>query len=251
MRRALVLLGLIAAWPCSAPNVRGPETVQFESPLGPVSFGHARHGQELAVDCRKCHHQETPAGQAMQPCRLCHRSRAETVEGGPPSFYQVKMEFCRGCHREENERRRRTEQAPVSCEQCHQIKKMLKQAAAPPLEWKRSLRVAKETDVRDASARGPREDVMEKGSSFRCLTMLSGSRPSRWHNACLIWAPVSGTRGKRPEEGVDEKTRRSLCLQKGGLRQDACLCDRLQVVLDTSRACLLRFCTDPKPRVII
>jgi len=131
MRRVLLWLVLwLAPLPCpgsepNAPEARGPGIVVFETPLGPVSFGHARHGKDLAIECGKCHHPTSRGKMARQPCRDCHKKRAETVDGGPPSFYQVKMELCRGCHVEESQTRER-KRAPVACEQCHDIKKMLK-----------------------------------------------------------------------------------------------------------------------------
>ena len=100
----------------------GPERVLFESPLGPVTFDHSRHVEFLNRQCTKCHHQEE---KKRQPCRRCHKKKAEIREGDPPPFYQVKMVLCRGCHLERNETGEKGK-APIHCEQCHDIKKIVK-----------------------------------------------------------------------------------------------------------------------------
>lgn len=117
-------LAFLAGGAASEPVLeRGPDRVVFETTLGPVSFDHGRHRDSLGIECLKCHH--GPAQAASRACRSCHKKKAETAEGDAPSFYQVKMEFCRGCHLEKKENDRLS-RAPVNCEQCHDMKKMVK-----------------------------------------------------------------------------------------------------------------------------
>ncbi len=126
--RGLVLVALalacLAAGTASEPVLeRGPDTVVFETTLGPVLFAHGRHRDALAIECLKCHH--GPGEVRTRACRSCHKKKAETAEGDPSSFYQVKMEFCRACHLGKKEEDRNS-RAPVNCEQCHDMKKMVK-----------------------------------------------------------------------------------------------------------------------------
>lgn len=121
---AALAIALLAAGPAPDPaRDSGPESVVFDTPLGPVSFAHERHRDSLGIECLKCHH--GPEGVKAPSCRSCHKKKAETGEGDPRSFYQVKMEFCRGCHLERKENEQST-RAPVNCEQCHDMKKMVK-----------------------------------------------------------------------------------------------------------------------------
>lgn len=120
---ALALTSLAVGTAPEPVRDNGPEAVVFETPLGPVSFAHGRHRDSLEIECLKCHH--GPEGVKSPSCRSCHKKKAETGEGDPPSFYKVKMEFCRGCHLEKKENEQAC-RAPVNCEQCHDMKKMVR-----------------------------------------------------------------------------------------------------------------------------
>ena len=122
----MILLCLCLALVVTSPEPTGPEAVVFETSLGPVRYPHPTHVQLSRGDCAGCHHPSEPARQSgkvhqREACRHCHKKRAETLEGDPPSFYEVKMEFCRGCHLRVK-KRQRTSKAPTDCEQCHDLR---------------------------------------------------------------------------------------------------------------------------------
>jgi hypothetical protein len=97
-----------------------PELIVFTAELGPVSFPHKRHRQLLQNNCTQCHHR---GSEKDRHCRTCHKRKIETKEGDPASFFDVKMNFCRGCHQQlrDNETSAR---APVHCTECHDVKKI-------------------------------------------------------------------------------------------------------------------------------
>ncbi|MBN2466583.1 MAG: cytochrome c3 family protein [Deltaproteobacteria bacterium] len=97
-----------------------PDVIIFESSLGPVSFHHDRHLKETREDCTVCHH---AAKSPVRSCRRCHKHPNETGAGDPLPFYEVKMTFCRDCHRTRNNPEDR-EWAPVSCRGCHDVKQI-------------------------------------------------------------------------------------------------------------------------------
>lgn len=119
--RVVWLLFLVPAVAGMTLEDMGPDRILFETKLGPVAFAHSGHAQLLNQGCTGCHHQEKKGDR--QPCRRCHKKKAETAEGDPPSFYQVKMDFCRGCHLERREGGS-SAKAPIHCERCHDIRKM-------------------------------------------------------------------------------------------------------------------------------
>ena len=110
---------------------RAPKVVVFESSLGPVRFDHAHHVRDLNLECPTCHHprpgeaKPQPRAERPEACRKCHQERSETAEGDPPSFYDVKMKLCRGCHLD-RKTVDRDSRAPTDCEQCHDIRKALR-----------------------------------------------------------------------------------------------------------------------------
>jgi hypothetical protein len=97
----------------------GPGTIRFETDIGPATLDHRGHQKRLNHDCAVCHHQEERGGR--KPCGSCHKLRLEVEEGGPPSYFDVKMKLCRGCHLEEREKDRASK-APIECSECHDIR---------------------------------------------------------------------------------------------------------------------------------
>ncbi|HOC39188.1 MAG TPA: cytochrome c3 family protein [Thermodesulfobacteriota bacterium] len=95
-----------------------PASIHFESDLGPVTFTHEQHIRKLANDCSVCHHEGSGHYQA---CRQCHNKKRDTAEDDPLPFYDVKMQFCRGCHVTEKEKDSGSA-APVGCSDCHDIR---------------------------------------------------------------------------------------------------------------------------------
>jgi hypothetical protein len=102
----------------------GPVTIRFETDIGPATLDHRGHQRRLNHDCSVCHHQEDKP--VREACRGCHKLGLEAHEGGPPSYFDVKMKLCRGCHlsrREEDKASR----APIGCSECHDIRAKAKE----------------------------------------------------------------------------------------------------------------------------
>jgi hypothetical protein len=98
----------------------GPEIITFEAELGPVTFPHRRHQQQLKNSCVQCHHK---GSEKDNHCRHCHKRKIETKEGEPVSFFDVKMKLCRGCHQQLRDNEMSTK-APIHCTECHDVKKI-------------------------------------------------------------------------------------------------------------------------------
>lgn len=121
----LVLAGVKVV---TATEPNPPDTVIFSTTFGPVPFTHDKHQAFVPQQCATCHH---PTAQGTTyTCRTCHKRSIETKEGDPPSFSEVKMKFCRGCHvrRKEGDQ---TAKAPVACEGCHEVNPSSGLNAAP------------------------------------------------------------------------------------------------------------------------
>ncbi len=107
---------------CTYPAVNdpGPKRIIFFAELGPVSFPHRSHQQSLKTTCVQCHH---AGSESDYHCRHCHKRKIDTGEGDPNSFFDVKMQLCRGCHQQlrDNENSQR---APIHCTECHDVKKI-------------------------------------------------------------------------------------------------------------------------------
>ena len=103
----------------SATALEGPVTIRFETDVGPATLEHRGHQKRLNHDCSVCHHQEEQG--VRKACSGCHKLRLEAEEGGPPSYFDVKMKLCRGCHLERREKDRAST-APIGCAECHDIK---------------------------------------------------------------------------------------------------------------------------------
>lgn len=99
----------------------GPKSIVFQTRLGSVTFFHNTHQGYLRNECARCHH--VKGEKEKQACRHCHKRKTETAEGDPLSFYDVKMAFCRGCHREKRAVDRASK-APVFCKECHNVKEI-------------------------------------------------------------------------------------------------------------------------------
>ena len=96
-----------------------PDMIIFETKYGPVTFFHNRHKVYVCDDCTICHHMKRK--KIRQACRNCHKKKLETREENPPSFYDIKMKLCRGCHRAKRDESE-GQKAPVNCEECHNTK---------------------------------------------------------------------------------------------------------------------------------
>ncbi len=97
-----------------------PAIITFEADLGPVTFYHTKHQQYLKENCVLCHHKNK---ENIYACRKCHKKKKDTVEGDPISFYDVKMNLCRGCHQRYLEQDT-SSKAPIHCNECHDVKKI-------------------------------------------------------------------------------------------------------------------------------
>jgi predicted transposase YbfD/YdcC len=121
----LVLLSACLLFSCkhcreSAIQEPGPERLIFTAELGPVSFPHRSHLQQIKNGCIQCHHK---GSETDHHCRNCHKRKIETKEGDAVAFFDVKMNLCRGCHQQlrDNETSAR---APIHCNECHDVKKI-------------------------------------------------------------------------------------------------------------------------------
>lgn len=117
----MILLGLLLLPLRLFADGEDPESIVFQTSLGSVTFFHNKHERYLKNDCAKCHHVQ--GEKKKQACRHCHKRKTETAEEDPPSFYDVKMAFCRGCHREKRAARKASK-APVFCKECHNVKEI-------------------------------------------------------------------------------------------------------------------------------
>jgi hypothetical protein len=87
-----------------------------DSPLGVVTFEHAKH----KLECVTCHHASRPeraATAAQQACRTCH---TKPVQPGMKTVRQAAFHnptatagTCIDCHKKSGG------QAPTVCKQCH------------------------------------------------------------------------------------------------------------------------------------
>ena len=72
--------------------------------LAARKWGHARHQEELGVDCRECHHKDAGVEPEPQNCADCHDSGAPTgkkvEEGAPPGLADAAHARCVTCHEE-------------------------------------------------------------------------------------------------------------------------------------------------------
>jgi len=117
----LLLSGLFLIPPALWADGEGTKRIIYDTSLGPVTFYHDKHVEHTNNDCIKCHHVKD--GEEKQSCRPCHKKKSETAAGDPLSFYDVKMKFCRGCHREIRSDNPKSI-APTLCRECHDVKKI-------------------------------------------------------------------------------------------------------------------------------
>lgn len=89
----------------------------------PVAFNHAKHADELLIDCETCHHPprpERPAKRAFLPCSDCHETevRLPMRTNFQFAFHDVAASSgtCIDCHKQESAVGR---SAPVKCTGCH------------------------------------------------------------------------------------------------------------------------------------
>ena len=100
--------------------VEGPETIRFETDVGPATLNHRGHQSLLKDDCSVCHHPDEKG--KKKACGECHKGRVEATEQeGAPAYFDVKMKLCRGCHLAKREADRAS-RAPIHCRECHDIR---------------------------------------------------------------------------------------------------------------------------------
>lgn len=113
---------LVASWFLLALGVveEGPETIRFETAVGPATLDHRGHQRRVGNNCSVCHHQAEEG--KKKACGKCHSGRVEASgQEGTPSYFDVKTKLCRGCHLEKRETER-TSTAPIHCRECHDIR---------------------------------------------------------------------------------------------------------------------------------
>ncbi len=88
----------------------------FKVPYGDVKFTHKKHAETLKIDCVKCHHElkGKKPGEAVQPCKACHKAKAE---GKAISAKDAYHKDCKGCHEEAKKANKPT--GPTGCTTCH------------------------------------------------------------------------------------------------------------------------------------
>jgi hypothetical protein len=115
---------------CLGPVSKGPETIRFETEIGPAVFPHRRHQVGTGIGCHVCHHQ-TGKGE-NKPCGECHKGRVEALnQKGAPAYFDVKMKLCRGCHLARRDADKASE-APIHCAECHDIREEARKQGAGP-----------------------------------------------------------------------------------------------------------------------
>jgi hypothetical protein len=110
----LFVFPLLAAAEAEIPNA-----IIYNASLGPVFFLHDKHLEITSNNCDLCHHLKE--AERKKACRDCHKKKADMVEGDPISFFDVKMNFCRGCHTKARAASQKSP-APTACSECHQVK---------------------------------------------------------------------------------------------------------------------------------
>jgi Class III cytochrome C family len=109
----------------SGPAPEGPDTIRFETDIGPAFLNHREHQRRFRDDCSICHHQ-AEAGR-RRACSLCHKGRLEAPgKEGAPSYFTVKMNLCRGCHLAKRESGM-APKAPIHCQECHDMRAKARQ----------------------------------------------------------------------------------------------------------------------------
>lgn len=78
-----------------------PYRTKFENGAGRVVFTHSKHAKDYGVECKKCHHENTPSGKPPMECGACHPKGFDKkyVEGHVKDFSD--RESCAACHHTE------------------------------------------------------------------------------------------------------------------------------------------------------
>jgi hypothetical protein len=109
------------------PGISMPEEIVVLRGRGfvkpPVVFNHAKHANELLIDCETCHHPprpERPLERTFLPCSDCHETgvRLPMRTSFQIAFHDVAASSgtCIDCHKQESAVGR---SAPVECAGCH------------------------------------------------------------------------------------------------------------------------------------
>lgn len=88
-----------------------PDSITLNAKMGPVTFPHSRHIEELKVDCAHCHHDMTDSKKPAS-CHACHGVSEEA-----PRPMKAFHALCKECHTEKNDGEGKN--APTQCKACH------------------------------------------------------------------------------------------------------------------------------------
>ncbi len=123
MKKGFICIGVLVGFLLSILLVSGAFAQQkakdeyvLKVPYGDVKFTHKKHAETLKIDCVKCHHEMKgkKPGEAVQPCKSCHKAKAE---GKAISSKDAYHKDCKGCHEEAKKANKPT--GPTGCTTCH------------------------------------------------------------------------------------------------------------------------------------
>lgn len=96
--------------------------------LAKKDWGHARHAEELGLDCRDCHHKDDTIEPEPMSCASCHEegkapTRKKAKIGTAPNLADAVHARCASCHEDMFARKAQ------GCASCHELKAMRKAPA--------------------------------------------------------------------------------------------------------------------------
>jgi hypothetical protein len=120
----LLISALTMATALPAQDLGVVDTIEWDSIVGPVSFPHRLHVEDLEIECSDCHHetdagpltmphpeyfddfwiecgschQSTPAAAAPRACSQCHHASPVTIADETLSSKVVVHRSCWSCH---------------------------------------------------------------------------------------------------------------------------------------------------------
>ncbi len=109
------MLGLLLALTVYAAPMP-PNKVYLQTSVGKVTLGHQKHVQNLAGDCKTCHHMHKGTG-PVQTCHTCHQKKAM---GTIPSAQDAFHKNCQKCHT--GEEGADPKDPMGKCKFCHKMK---------------------------------------------------------------------------------------------------------------------------------
>lgn len=123
-----VVLGVALVVGPAAAQTAPSKVVLKGSPMGGVSFDHAKHAKLAGGDakCVTCHHAskpEMPSKSPTQKCQECHTKAVaapmKTNTRGAFHDAMAKKGLCVDCHAKEIAAGKK---APAKCQECHNVK---------------------------------------------------------------------------------------------------------------------------------